>query len=241
MIVHREEIDGLRAIAVVSVILYHAGFKMYFSGGYVGVDIFFVISGYLITSIIHKECQQNTFSLINFYERRCRRILPALFLILFLTSLFSYYLMLPEQLKEFGETLLSITGLSSNFYFWYKDDGYFSQLSELNPLVHTWSLAVEEQFYFVFPILCFLFYRKKIYLIILLICLSGFSLFVAQWGGNFQSMRNEQFQMFSQHRFASFYLPFGRIWELLLGAFLAFYLQSNDSTKYVLSSASYLR
>jgi peptidoglycan/LPS O-acetylase OafA/YrhL len=149
--------------------------------------------------------------------------------------------MLPEQLKEFGETLLSIIFLSSNIYFWYKDDGYFSQLSELNPLVHTWSLAVEEQFYFLFPILCFLFYRKKIYFIILLICLSGFSLFLAQWGGNFQSMTIEQLQLFSQHRFASFYLPFGRIWELLLGTFLAFYLQSNDSTKYVLSFVSYLR
>jgi peptidoglycan/LPS O-acetylase OafA/YrhL len=171
MVIYREEIDGLRAIAVISVILYHAGFKMYFSGGYVGVDIFFVISGYLITSIIIKECQEDSFSLINFYERRCRRILPALFLILFLSSIFAYYCMLPEQLKEFGESLISVLCLSSNIYFWWKDDGYFSRLTELNPLVHTWSLAVEEQFYFIFPLLCYLFYtKKKIYFIILLIC-----------------------------------------------------------------------
>jgi peptidoglycan/LPS O-acetylase OafA/YrhL len=236
MFIYREEIDGLRSIAVIPVILYHSGLRIYFSGGYVGVDIFFVISGYLITSVIENECEEDKFSLINFYSRRCRRILPALFLILFLSSLFAYYLMLPEQLKEFGESLISIIFLNSNIYFWWKDDGYFSQLTELNPLVHTWSLAVEEQFYFIFPLLCYLFYKKKFYFIILLICFAFISLFLAQWGGNFQSIAIEQFQMFSQHRYASFYLPIGRIWELLLGAFVAFYLRTNHSTKYVQSS-----
>jgi peptidoglycan/LPS O-acetylase OafA/YrhL len=240
MFVYREEIDGLRAIAVIPVILYHAGFRTYFSGGYVGVDIFFVISGYLITSVIENECEQEIFSLINFYERRCRRILPALFLILFLTSFFAYYLMLPEQLKELGETLISIICLSSNIYFWWKDDGYFSQLSELNPFVHTWSLAVEEQFYFIFPLLCFFFYKRKLYFIILLICLTIISLFLGQWGANLQSMSMNRFQMFSQHRFASFYLPIGRIWELLLGALIAFYLQTNHS-KYVSSKNCFMR
>jgi len=234
MVVYREEIDGLRAIAVISVILYHAGFKMYFSGGYVGVDIFFVISGYLITSIIYKECQEKTFSLINFYERRCRRILPALFLILFLSSIFAYYLMLPEQLKEFGESLISVLCLSSNIYFWWKDDGYFSRLTELNPLVHTWSLAVEEQFYFIFPLLCYLFMKKKPYFIITLICFGVISLFLSQWGENLQLMSFNQFQMFYQPSYASFYLPIGRIWELLLGVFVAFYLQTDNSTKYIL-------
>ena len=233
MLVYREEIDGLRSIAVIPVILYHAGFRKYFSGGFVGVDIFFVISGYLITSVIEHECDEERFSLVNFYERRCRRILPALFFILFLSSFFAYYLMLPEQLEEYGQSLLAILLLSSNIYFWWKDDGYFSQLSELNPLVHTWSLAVEEQFYFIFPILCYLFSKRKTLFIILLIHLSILSLFLCQWGGNFQSMTIEQFQNFAQHRFASFYLPLGRIWELLLGAFLAFHLQSDTSTKYV--------
>ena len=235
MFVYREEIDGLRSIAVIPVVLYHAGLRMYFSGGYVGVDIFFVISGYLITSVIENECKEEKFSIVNFYERRCRRILPALFLILFLSSFFAYYLMLPEQLAEFGETLLSVICLSSNIYFWWKDDGYFSQLSELNPLVHTWSLAVEEQFYLLFPLLCYLFYKKKIYLIILLVGFTLISLFLCQWGANLELMSIEQFQMIAQHRYASFYLPIGRIWELLLGAFLAFYLQTNDSTKYVSS------
>ena len=230
---YRDEIDGSRSLAVVPVILYHAGFRKYFSGGYVGVDIFFVISGYLITSVIDNECDEAKFSLIHFYERRCRQILPALFLILFLSTFFAFYLMLPEQLEEFGQTLFSIILLSSNFYFWWKDDGYFSQLSELNPLVHTWSLAVEEQFYLVFPILCYLFSKRKSSLMVLLISLSIVTLFLCQWGGNVSSMSTEQWQHFSQHRFASFYLPFGRIWELLLGAFLAFYLRSELSTKYV--------
>ncbi|CAF1185868.1 unnamed protein product [Adineta steineri] len=139
--------------------------------------------------------------------------------------------MLPENLKEFGETLISIICLSSNIYFWWKDDGYFNDLTELNPLVHTWSLAVEEQFYFIFPILCYLFLRKKFYLIILLICSAVVSLFLSQWGGNFQYMLIKEFQMFSQYRYASFYLPIGRIWELLFGAFIAFYLQDNDTNK----------
>jgi peptidoglycan/LPS O-acetylase OafA/YrhL len=153
---------------------------------------------------------------------------------LFLSSIFAYYKMLPEQLKEFGESLISIIFVSSNIYFWWKDDGYFSQLSELNPLVHTWSLAVEEQFYFLFPLLCYLFLTKrKDYFIIGLIFFGVISLFLCQWGGNLWSISIDQFQMFSQHRYASFYLPIGRIWELLLGALAAFYLQMNSSTKYI--------
>ncbi|UJR14773.1 hypothetical protein I4U23_001761 [Adineta vaga] len=231
MFVYRDEIDGLRSIAVIPVILYHAGFTKYFSGGYVGVDIFFVISGYLITSVIDQECEENRFSLIHFYERRCRRILPALFYILFLSSFFAFKYMLPGQLKEFGETLISIICLSSNVYFWWKDDGYFTEISELNPLIHTWSLAVEEQFYFIFPLLCYLFGNKRFYLILILICSAVLSLLLSQWGGNLQYMTMNQFQMFSQPRYASFYLPTGRIWELLCGAFIAFYLRNNDSAK----------
>ena len=117
MLAYRDEIDGLRAIAVIPVILYHAGFNIFFSGGYVGVDIFFVISGYLITSVIQNELDNQTFSLLHFYERRCRRILPALLLILFLTIPFAYHWMLPDQVREFGQTLISIISLSSNFFF----------------------------------------------------------------------------------------------------------------------------
>jgi peptidoglycan/LPS O-acetylase OafA/YrhL len=233
MLVYREEIDGLRAIAVIPVILYHAGFTKFFAGGYVGVDIFFVISGYLITSVIEAECEKEIFSLVHFYERRCRRILPALFFIVFISSPFAYHWMLPEQLNEFGQTLISIIALSSNMFFWWKDDGYFSKLSELNPLVHTWSLAVEEQFYFVFPLLYYFFNKKKHQLITILTFFALLSFFLAQWGGNLQSIQDHRFQMFSQHSCASFYLPVGRVWELLLGTFSAFYLRANRSVRYV--------
>ncbi|CAF2896330.1 unnamed protein product [Rotaria sp. Silwood2] len=180
MLIYREEIDGLRAVAVLPVILYHSGITTLFAGGYIGVDIFFVISGYLITSVIEKEREDETFSIVHFYERRCRRILPALFFILFITSIFAYYWMLPEQLNEFGQTLISIISLSSNLFFWWKDDGYFTQLTELNPLVHTWSLAVEEQFYFVFPLICYSSGKRKCCLIIILISFAIFSFFLAQ-------------------------------------------------------------
>jgi peptidoglycan/LPS O-acetylase OafA/YrhL len=232
MFTYRDEIDGLRSIAVIPVVLYHAGFTRYFAGGYVGVDIFFVISGYLITSVIEHECDDERFSLVHFYERRCRRILPALFFIILVSSLFAYFLMLPEQLREYGETLMSILCLGSNVYFWYKDDGYFSELSELNPLVHTWSLAVEEQFYFVFPLVCYLFSKRKRCLIAVLIVSATISFLLSQWGGNLHASSIRQWQMFAQPRYASFYLPIGRVWELLFGAFIAFGLQKNDLTKY---------
>ncbi|UJR13675.1 hypothetical protein I4U23_000687 [Adineta vaga] len=231
MFVYRKEIDGLRSLAVIPVILYHAGFTKFFAGGYIGVDIFFVISGYLITSVIEHECDEERFSIINFYERRCRRILPALFFIIFLSSIFAYYIMLPEQLKEYGETLISILCLSSNIYFWYRNDGYFSELNELNPLVHTWSLAVEEQFYFIFPILCYLLRKKKQCLIIVLIFSASISFILCQWGGNFHFIFKHKFRMFSQSHYASFYLPIGRFWELLIGAFIAFFLRKYDLTK----------
>jgi peptidoglycan/LPS O-acetylase OafA/YrhL len=233
MLVYRPEIDGLRALAVVPVILYHAGFTTFFAGGYIGVDIFFVISGYLITSVIEAEREEGTFSLVRFYDRRCRRILPALCFILFISSGFAYHWMLPEQLKEFGQSLISIIAFSSNIFFWWKNDGYFTRLTDLNPLVHTWSLAVEEQFYLVFPLLCYFFGKRKHFLLALLMCLALLSFFLAQWGGNLQSTPDRRFHMFSQHSSASFYLPTGRVWELLLGAFAAFYLRANNSARYI--------
>lgn len=232
MLIYREEIDGLRAIAVLSVVLYHCGITKFVAGGYIGVDVFFVISGYLITSLIDHECDNETFSLILFYERRCRRILPALFFIIFISSIFSYYLMLPEQLKEFGQTLISILVFSSNILFWWKDDGYFTRLTELNPLVHTWSLAVEEQFYLIFPLLCYLFRTRKRHFIIFLLLLAFMSLFLAQAGGNLQWRSTHQFHIFFQHPWASFYLTLGRVWELLLGSFVAFYLRYEGPFRY---------
>lgn len=228
---YRQEIDGLRAIAVIAVVMYHAGFTTVFAGGYVGVDIFFVISGYLITSLIEHDYSNNRFSLIHFYERRCRRILPALVLVLFISSIFASYWMMNDQLKEYGQTLISIVCLSSNVFFWWKDDGYFSQITELNPLVHTWSLAVEEQFYFCFPLLYrYCRARQRLFHFVLFTC-GLFSFFLCQWGGHFQMETNDRrLHWFSQHSFASFYLPLGRIWELLLGSFVALRLHCHSST-----------
>lgn len=233
MLAYREEIDGLRALALLPVIFYHAGFKLLFRGGYVGVDMFFVISGYLIASLIDAELKEGTFSLIHFYERRCRRILPALYTISLISCYFAYHWMSPGQLKEFGYSVICITTFSSNIYFWWKDDGYFSRISELNPVVHTWSLAVEEQFYLIFPLLCYLLAKKQRYLISFLWFLALLSFFFAQWGGNIQTPSNTAFYMFLQHPLASFYMPIGRVWELLMGSFAAFYLRNNDATTYV--------
>ena len=147
---YRSEIDGLRALAVVPVIIFHGGFEV-FSGGYVGVDVFFVISGYLITSIIISEMSERKFSLLNFYERRARRILPALFLVLAACIPFAWMWLIPHHMQEFSQSLVAVSTFSSNIFFWTKS-GYFGTAAELTPLLHTWSLAVEEQFYILFPL-----------------------------------------------------------------------------------------
>ena len=154
---HRPEIDGLRAIAVIPVIFFHAGLKT-FSGGFVGVDVFFVISGYLITSIILNDIKARRFSFANFYERRARRILPALFVMLTLCLPFAWAWMFPSELREFANSLVSVCLFYSNILFWHQAN-YFDVSSDLKPLLHTWSLAVEEQFYFIHPILLMLLVR----------------------------------------------------------------------------------
>src|SRR5210317_992878 len=142
---YRAEIDGLRAIAVIPVILFHAGFEV-FSGGFVGVDVFFVISGYLITTILIEDIENKRFSIVNFYERRARRILPALFFIMLVCIVFAWMWMLPSQFKDFSRSFIAVSLFASNIFFWL-ESGYFDRAAEVKPLLHTWSLAVEEQYY----------------------------------------------------------------------------------------------
>ena len=204
---YRSEIDGLRALAVLPVIFYHAGFDL-FSGGFVGVDVFFVISGYLITSIIVEELQQNEFSLTYFYERRARRILPALFFVMLISIYFAWNWMQPMQMKNFSQSLVAVSLFASNILFWL-ESGYFEEISEEKPLLHTWSLAVEEQYYLFFPIfLIFIwkFERKKIIFIIFTILIISLLLSEYAWRYN---------------KVANFYLTPFRIWELFFGSITA--------------------
>lgn len=177
---YRSEIDGLRTLAVISVIFFHAKF-VGFSGGFVGVDIFFVISGYLITTIILGELSEKRFSLVNFYERRARRILPALFFVMLVTTIAAFLFMPPADFRLFSQSLVAVSVFLSNVYFYLTND-YFSPSSEELPLLHTWSLAVEEQYYFIFPLLLSLFWfigkNRLLYLVFILTTLSFFFLYI---------------------------------------------------------------
>lgn len=221
-------IDGLRALAVLPVVFFHADFKL-FEGGFVGVDVFFVISGFLITRLIIEDIENNKFSLSNFYFRRARRILPILFFIIFISIFFAIALMSSDQLKLYVSQIYSVIFFISNFFFW-QNTGYFDPSTEIQPLLHTWSLAVEEQFYIFFPLFLMFVYRflrKKIFFLIILISL--LSLILSQIGGNFKLSNislsypffNLPFEFFWQAGSANFYLPFGRAWELLIGSLIA--------------------
>ena len=214
MIAYRREIDGLRALAVVPVIFFHAGFDV-LSGGFVGVDIFFVISGYLITSIILSEKKAGIFRLSEFWERRARRILPTLFLVIAACIPAAFFLLDQFELHSFSKSVVAASLFYSNFYFW-KDGGYFETAAELKPLLHTWSLAVEEQYYIFFPVLILLAWRfgkRGVVAILSLIALGSFVL--CQWAS------------LSTPDAAFFLLPM-RIWELVVGALLAFYCFKNE-------------
>ena len=213
---YRPEIDGLRAIAVAAVILYHAKISIFgyqpFNGGYIGVDIFFVISGYLITSIILKELvTTGSFSFKHFYERRIRRILPALLFVMLASFPFAWMYLLPSNFIDFSKSILSSLGFSSNFYFWLSGQQYNAESGLLKPFLHTWSLSVEEQFYILFPtvlLLAFKYFKK--YLIHTLIFGLVISLGLADWGSKNYGGFN-------------FYVLPTRIWELLAGSTLAYF------------------
>jgi peptidoglycan/LPS O-acetylase OafA/YrhL len=210
---YRPEIDGMRALAVIPVIFFHAGFEA-FSGGFIGVDIFFVISGYLITTIVLNEIEGSSFSLLSFYERRAKRILPALFFVMFVCLPFSWFWMGPDQLQEFAGSLVAVSFFSSNVLFW-RESSYFSLSADEKPLLHTWSLGVEEQYYLIFPIFLLFtlrFGKNRTFWIIGII--SGISLLLSEWGWRNASTAN-------------FYLAPTRAWELLAGSMAAFLVQKN--------------
>ena len=214
---YRSEIDGLRALAVLPVIFFHAGFEL-FSGGFVGVDVFFVISGYLITSIILEDLENNRFSFIYFYERRIRRILPALFFVILTCIPFAWFWMVPGQMKDFSQSIVAVSLFASNILFWI-ESGYFDASAEEKPLLHTWSLAVEEQYYVLFPIFLFLTWRfgkSRIFWIIVI--LASISLMLSEWGS-----RNKVT--------ANFYLAPTRAWEIFSGSIVAFIVQKKGVQK----------
>jgi len=218
MIKYRREVDGLRSIAILPVILFHLGVPL-FSGGFLGVDVFFVISGYLITSIILSDVAEKRFSVVDFYERRIRRLLPALFLVLSVTTLiFFIFYKRPDQYADYGASLLSVLFFISNIYF-FTQSGYFGTASEATPLLHTWSLAVEEQFYVIFPLIVLMLYpeRRKLFIALIVIGLL-LSIGVSEWGHRNSPVGN-------------FLLTPSRVWELMAGACSALALRYGYQNK----------
>ncbi|MFO1217407.1 MAG: acyltransferase [Burkholderiaceae bacterium] len=205
---YRPEIDGLRALAVLPVLFFHAGFDA-FRGGFVGVDVFFVISGYLITSIIVNDCAAGKFSIPTFYERRARRILPALFVVIAVSSLFAWLWMLPVETQAFTRSVLAAVGFLPNLYFW-STTNYFATAAEELPLLHTWSLGVEEQFYVLFPLMIWVLWRagvRALLLSTLFLALVSFGLSEWAWRSGKLS--------------SNFFFPVTRAWELMIGAAVA--------------------
>ena len=214
---YRSEIDGLRALAVVPVILFHAGFEL-FGGGFIGVDVFFVISGYLITTIIIEDMENDRFSFLYFYERRVRRILPALFFVILVCVPFAWMWLMPGQMKDFSQSIVAVTLFVSNLLFW-KESGYFDSAAEEKPLLHTWSLAVEEQYYVLFPIFLFLAWRLgKTRVFWIIVIMASLSLILSEWGS-----RNKVT--------ANFYLAPSRAWEIFAGSITAFVVQKKGVQK----------
>lgn len=201
---YRQEIDGLRAIAVLAVIFYHAGFGVA-KGGFLGVDIFFVISGFLISSLLMASLEERSFSMARFYERRARRILPALCVVVAASVPAAYIIMLPSQLNDFSASVLAVLAFVANIFFWQKT-GYFAPESNEMPLLHTWSLGVEEQFYILFPMILWLLWRyARRYILPSLLLFFAISFALCEVGSRVAPNAN-------------FYLLPTRTWELLAGA-----------------------
>ena len=204
---YRPDIDGLRAIAVLSVVVYHA-FPDTLKAGFMGVDIFFVISGYLISSIIFENIDRGSFSFGQFYGRRIKRIFPALTLVLLSCLVFGWFGLLGDEFKQLGKHMAAGAGFVSNFFLW-QESGYFNNAAETKPLLHLWSLAIEEQFYIFWPLIVWVTWKRKTLFLIVFI-----SLIVASLAYNVHLVRLDPT--------ATFFSPATRIWELLAGVLLAY-------------------
>lgn len=220
---YRSDIDGLRAIAVLIVVFYHANF-IWIPGGYVGVDVFFVISGFLITNTIEKEILQNSFSFQQFYLRRIRRIIPVLFFILLICTIPAYF-MFASDFEAFSRTLIHTIVSTNNIHLWVNNKQYFSENSELMPLLHTWSLSVEEQFYFIWPAILLLLSKlksiktKRIVILCSLLLSLLYSIYLTDTDQN-----------------TAYFLLQGRFFELGIGATLAVFWQSLPLAKKMINS-----
>jgi len=211
---YRPDIDGLRAIAVISVMFFHARLPG-FGGGFVGVDMFFVISGFLISSIILWDISEKQFSLLDFYERRIRRILPVLLFIMLVTSILAWFVLLPNDFRRFGKYLIASLFMIPNVAAWKVSGNYFSPSVETNPLLHLWSLGVEEQFYIFFPIVLFFsvrYMREKLCWLLLILTLLLSSSMAIWFKENHSG-------------FGFYWLP-TRVWEFLLGVAIAYFIHN---------------
>ena len=224
---YRKDIDGLRALAIIPVLFFHTNVG-FFDGGFIGVDLFFVISGYLITSIVYRQILNDQFSLIHFYEKRFRRILPAFFFVVILTFPFAYKLLLTTNFIEYAESIIASSLFVANILFW-KNSDYFDNAAELKPLLHTWSLSVEEQFYIIFPILLFILLKlfknknKVKFLILFFVVLSFF----------IDPIMRYVFSNKNSLASAIFYLLPSRAWQIGIGSICAlFYRDFKNKYRY---------
>ena len=213
---YRPDIDGLRAIAVLSVLGFHA-FPAQFKAGFIGVDIFFVISGFLISSIIFENLARGSFSFLEFYGRRIKRIFPALALVLFTSFTFAWFALFADEFAQLGKHMAAGAAFVSNFALW-QEAGYFDNAAESKPLLHLWSLAIEEQFYIFWPLLVWATWKRKWLFITILI-----TLLIVSFGINLHFVRVD--------RATAFFFPGSRVWELLIGVVLAYFsTQSRDTS-----------
>jgi peptidoglycan/LPS O-acetylase OafA/YrhL len=213
---YRPDIDGMRAIAILLVVVFHA-FPSALKGGFIGVDIFFVISGYLITTIIFEGLEKNSFSIRNFYSRRIRRIFPALILVLIACFIFGWFGLFSDEFAQLGKHMFGGATFTSNYFSWH-EAGYFDVASDKKPLLHLWSLAVEEQFYIVWPLLLWLGWKNKFNLLLVAIVLLCFSFWL-------------NISYLNVNRVSGFYAPLARAWELMIGSTLSIASIKNNDLK----------